>query len=34
MIPFGRDVTQYTHRLAGYFDADPVAGEYQDVQIH
>jgi hypothetical protein len=34
VLPFGRDVAQYAHRLAGYFGADAVTGENQNVEVH
>ena len=34
VIPFGRDVAQYAHCLAGYFGADAVTGKNQNVEIH
>jgi len=34
MIPFGRHVAQHAHRLAGYFRADAITWENQNVEIH
>jgi hypothetical protein len=34
MFPFGRDVAQHAQRLAGYFRADAVTGENQNVEVH